>query len=126
MFQRDINDSLKDLKMTVEKYEKDTSSEMAHMIEVLRKHMPNFEPLVDYYKQELAIIRDEIASDKAVQQATEFIKSVFGAVIRTMSDLIDRLNEIRLKLKTAIQVRQRSLKLRDKIAFTNHTMGGGG
>ncbi|GLV37036.1 apolipophorin [Carabus blaptoides fortunei] len=84
---------LEALKALAEDYQKTISHELNYFRETAQKAMPNFKPAAEYYKQELLKLKDELITDKTIQEMSEVLRKIFGTIITTASDIYTILND---------------------------------
>lgn len=94
----DASNALKNVKTVAEEYSKVLTTEAQHLSELAKKSIPNMKPSAEYYKQELIKLKDELISDKTLQEIGDFLKKIFGAVAHTISEIYTKLNEISDKI----------------------------
>lgn len=90
-------------KKLVEDYQKAITNHMKQVAEVMKKSAPNLKPMISYYQTELGKLKDELISDKTIQEVSDFMKKIFGAVSTTLSELFTKISELSQKFSQVVQ-----------------------
>lgn len=92
-----------ELKKLVDDYQKHISMMGNEIAEAARRNAPNLKPMITYYQTELTKLKDELVSDKTIQDVAEFLKKIFGAAAHTISDVFTRFSEVMEKVAQVVQ-----------------------
>ncbi|XP_063988684.1 apolipophorins [Diachasmimorpha longicaudata] len=109
------------LKETGKDINDEASVELKDLLDHLKKSQPNFKPVIDYYEQELAKLKEEIKSDKILHEIIDAYTKVFGGITTAIVQIVKQsseqiqqlnkqLNEIIEKLNEAIRTTMPKIK----------------